>query len=140
MGARIADVIEKAGGLKENASLRNVNLAYKVEDGQKIYIPTIEEEELGQDETKEYLIIEEGNNSSISSFNDVKGENQLMINLNKASQVELEELPGIGAATALKIINYREENGNFKSIEDVKNVNGIGEAKFNNIKEFICVN
>ena len=137
-GARIADVIEKAGGLKENASLKNVNLAYMVEDGQKIYIPTVEEEELGQDETKEYLIIEDGNNSSISSLNFDKGD-ELMVNLNKATQTELEELPGIGTATALKIINYRNENGEFKTIEDIKNVNGIGDAKFNNIKEFICV-
>jgi len=137
-GDRIADVIETAGGLKENASLKNVNLAYMVEDGQKIYIPTVEEEELGQDETKEYLIIESGNNSSINSLGFDEG-GDLMVNLNKATQTELEELPGIGTATALKIINYREENGNFKTIEDIKNVNGIGDAKFNNIKEFICV-
>lgn len=136
-GARIADVIEKAGGLKENASLKNVNLAYMVEDGQKIYIPTVEEV-VGQDETKEYLIIEDGNNSSISSLNFDKGD-ELMVNLNKATQTELEQLPGIGAATALKIINYREENGEFKTIEDIKNVKGIGDAKFNNIKEYICV-
>ena len=137
-GARIADVIEMAGGLKENASLKNVNLAYKIEDGQKIYIPTLEEEELGQDNVEEYLIIEDGNNNSISSLNYKEGD-ELMVNLNKATQTELEELPGIGVATALKIINYREENGEFKTIEDIKNVNGIGDAKFNNIKEYICV-
>lgn len=137
-GARIADVIEKAGGLKENASLKNVNLAYMVEDGQKIYIPTVQEEELGQDDIKEYLIVEDGNNSSINGTKFDKGD-ELMVNLNKATQTELEELPGIGASTALKIINYRKENGDFKSIEDIKNVNGIGEAKFNNIKEYICV-
>lgn len=131
-GARISDVIEEAGGLQENASLKNVNLAYMVEDGQKIYIPTKEEEEQAE---QEYSIVQEGN-----PISDVKQEGgNKQVNLNKATQTELEELPGIGSSTALKIIQYREENGKFRSIEDIKNVNGIGEAKFNNIKEYITV-
>ena len=62
-----------------------------------------------------------------------------MININSSSQDELEQLPGIGASTAIKIINYRNEHGNFKSIDDIKNVPGIGNLKFNNIKELICI-
>ena len=130
-GARISDVIEKAGGLRENASLRNVNLAYMVEDGQKIYIPTKEEE---AEIENEYTIIEEGNNTGNMKN---EGDEEEKVNINKATQTELEQLPGIGSATALKIIQYREENGEFKTIEDIKNVNGIGDSKFNNIKEFI---
>jgi len=130
-GARISDVIEAAGGLNENASLKNVNLAYMVEDGQKIYIPKKEEE---QEIENEYTIIQEGNNS-----NKISTEGEEKVNINKATQTELEELPGIGSSTALKIIQYREENGKFNSIEDIKNVNGIGDAKFNNIKEYIEV-
>ena len=61
-----------------------------------------------------------------------------IVNINTATQTELETLPGIGPSLALKIINYRKENGKFSSIEDIKNVSGIGEAKFNNIKEYIC--
>ena len=61
------------------------------------------------------------------------------VNINTAKQTELETLSGIGPSTALKIINYRQENGNFKTIEDIKNVPGIGESKFENIKESICV-
>lgn len=131
-GARISDVIDVAGGLKDNASLKNVNLAYMVEDGQKIYIPTKEEE---QEMENEYTIVQEGNNSNKISY---KEEND-KVNINKATQIELEELPGIGSSTALKIIEYRKENGDFKSIDDIKNVNGIGDAKFNNIKEYIEV-
>ena len=62
-----------------------------------------------------------------------------MININTATQTELEQLPGIGPSTALKIINYREENKKFNSIEEIKEVPGIGDAKFNNIKDMIEV-
>ena len=62
-----------------------------------------------------------------------------MINLNTASQTELETVTGIGPSTALKIIKYREENGKFKSIEELKNISGIGDAKFDTIKEEVCV-
>lgn len=60
------------------------------------------------------------------------------VNINTAKQTELETLSGIGPSTALKIINYRNENGKFETIEDIKNVPGIGENKFENIKESIC--
>jgi competence protein ComEA len=69
---------------------------------------------------------------------DIKITNNL-VNINTATQNELETLAGIGPSTALKIINYREENGKFKKIEDIRNVPGIGEAKFNAIKKQICV-
>ena len=61
------------------------------------------------------------------------------ININTATQTELETLPGIGSTTALKICNYRNENGKFSSIEDIKKVKGIGDAKFEKIKDLICV-
>ncbi len=67
------------------------------------------------------------------------GKDSGKININKASQTDLETLPGIGPSTALKIVNFRKENGKFKSIEDLKNVNGIGDAKFDNIKDLISV-
>lgn len=59
------------------------------------------------------------------------------ININTATQTELESLPGIGASTALKIINYRNEHGKFKNPEDIMNVSGIGENKYSNIKDYI---
>lgn len=130
-GARIADVIDKAGGITNDADISKVNLAYIVKDAQKIYIPSIYDEE-----TIEYISTENGDNVVI---NDNIGGEKNMININTATQTELEQLSGIGPSTALKIINYREENGKFKSIEDIKNVPGIGDSKFNNIKDMIEV-
>ena len=61
------------------------------------------------------------------------------MDINNASQTELETLPGIGPSTAQKIINYRKENGKFSNIEELKEVSGIGDSKFENIKDLICI-
>lgn len=128
-GSRISDAIEKAGGLTEFASLKNVNLAYKLEDGQKLYIPTTEED-------VESVLMENGENI-IKETN--VSEKSKVININKANEVQLEEIPGVGPSMASKIVNYRNENGEFKSIEDLKNISGIGEKKFETMREYICV-
>lgn len=133
-GARISDVIQAAGGTTENADLSKVNLAYKVEDGQKIYIPNINDE---KNIETEYIKEDSGENVIIEP-KEKENDNQI-VNINTASQTELETLSGIGPSTALKIINYRRENGEFKAIEDIKNVQGIGDAKFEAIKEQISV-
>lgn len=133
-GDRIADVIEKAGGITEEADLSKVNLAYRVSDGQKIYIPSINEKDL-QTETEEYIINEAGENIIVEE----KETNKEKVNINTATQTELETLSGIGPSTALKIINYRNENGKFKTKEDIKNVPGIGEQKYESIKENINI-
>ena len=62
-----------------------------------------------------------------------------IININSATQSDLEKLPGIGSSTAEKIIDYRTKNGKFKKIEDLMNISGIGESKFNNIKDYISI-
>jgi len=126
-GSRIADAIEKAGGCTQTANLDNVNLAYIVQDGTKIYIPTIEEENNNILETSEgYGVI-------------VDGKENMKININTASVVELQKIPGVGESTAQKIKDYREKNGRFTNIEELKNVSGIGEAKFANMEEYICI-
>lgn len=129
-GARISDAIEEAGGTTEEADLSNVNLAYSLSDGQKIKIPNINEE------NKETIVEEKAGEDIIIEGNKSEEEK---ININKATQTEIETLPGIGPSTALKIINYRNEHGKFEKIEDVKNVSGIGDSKYENIKEYICV-
>ena len=146
--SRISDAIDKAEGLAENADTKKINLAFKLEDGMKIYIPKIGEEENEEtqettgDETSQYITsssgvidTQENESSKNSSGKITKGK----ININTASQTELETLPGIGPATSSKIISYREENGKFESIEEIKEVSGIGDAKYENIKELICV-
>lgn len=128
-GARISDAIEEAGGTTEEADLSNVNLAYSLSDGQKIKIPNINEE------NKETIVEEKAGEDIIIEGNKSEEEK---ININKATQTEIETLPGIGPSTALKIINYRNEHGKFEKIEDIKNVSGIGDSKYENIKEYIC--
>lgn len=151
VNSRIADAIEKAGGLTEEADISNINLAYILEDGMKINIPSIydviqsetkeeSEENYISKENGENIISSRGNNSSV---NNSRGKNskteENIVNINTATQTELETLPGIGTSTALKIINYRNENGRFETIDDIKNVSGIGDIKFNNIKDLICI-
>lgn len=128
--ARIKDAIEMAGGVKENADLTNINLAQVLEDGVKIYIP-IKEEQVLEEKTSKNV---EVNNVKLEDSNKTN-----IVNINTANQTQLETLPGIGASTALKIINYRKQNGKFNNIEDIKQVSGIGESKFNKIKNFIKV-
>ena len=129
--SRIIDVINAANGITEDADISKINLAYIVRDAQKIYIPSIYDIE-----TTSYISDECGNNVIIE---DNLGGNNKMININSATQAELEQLPGIGESTALKILNYRKEHGNFNSLEDIKNVPGIGNAKYENIKDMICL-
>lgn len=144
--SRISDAIDKAEGLKENADTKNINLAFKLEDGMKIYIPTIgeniEENEQNQnmiDETSKYITSSSGVVQEEQTNENNEQKKNEKININTATQTELETLPGIGPSTSLKIVNYREENGKFKSIEDIKEVSGIGDAKYENIKDLICV-
>ncbi len=132
-GARIIDAIEAAGGLTEDANINDVNLAYILEDAQKLYIPN------KNDDLYNGEILSSTNGEKIIDEIDSSINNNLKININTAKQTELESLPGIGPSIALKIIEYRNEHGNFTSIEDIKNVSGLGDSKFNNIKDFIFV-
>ena len=122
--SRITDLINICGGLTEEADVSKINPAQKLNDSDKIIIPK-KEENLNTES------IEDNNESDINV--------QEKININTANQTELETLSGIGPSTALKIINYKKEHGKFNNIEEIKNVPGIGESKFENIKEYICV-
>ena len=131
-GSRVEDIVKAAGGLTENADISNINLAYVVEDGTKIRIPSTDDEKQEEYITQsigEGIIMQEESNNSRGSI----------VNINTANETELEELPGIGASIAGRIIEYRNKNGKFKSIEDIKNVTGIGDSKFEKIKESIRV-
>ena len=130
-GARIVDAIEKAGGITGNADLSKVNLAYKLLDGQKVYIPSF------NDKLDEYIVVS-GENGNFNNSNEIKRVND-KVNINTASQTELETLTGIGPSIAEKIIQYRKKNGGFKKIEELKNVSGIGENKFESIKDEVIV-
>ena len=130
-GSRISDAIEAAGGETKEADLDSINLAYTLEDGQKIYIPSQENKE--NNEQKQYITTESGDTTNIKENSKIEGENE-KVNINTANQSELETLPGIGPSLASRIIEYREQNGKFNSIEELKNVKGIGDAKFEDLK------
>lgn len=128
--SRISDAINSAGGITNIADVSKINLAYQLRDGQKIYIPSIYDEEITI-----YITNDAGENVLIPDSNQASN----LININYATSSELQSLSGIGESTANKIIQYREEYGNFKSIEELMNVSGIGESKFKAIKDLICI-
>lgn len=127
LGQRLKDAVEYAGGLKKDADIDRINLAKKLVDEDKIYIPKIGEE-------NDDII-----DMSIESFQGDNENSTAKININNCSKEALISLPGIGEVTAEKILKYRKEN-KFNQIEDIKNVSGIGEKKFEAIKDLIATN
>ena len=120
-GTRLYELIEKAGGLTEDANIDAINRAEFVEDGQKITVP----------------VISSSDDSETSDSGDSTANNGL-ININTASAEELKELTGVGDAIAQRIIDYRSSN-TFKSKEDIMCVKGIGSATYEKLKDDICV-
>lgn len=118
--SRLTDLIEICGGFTPNADISDLNLAERLSDSDKIEVPKIVCEELEGEEE-----------DSLETTSD-------LVNINKASKEELKSLDGIGDTLADNIINYRKNN-RFETIEELLNVNGIGDAKFETIKEYICV-
>ncbi|MDO5291339.1 MAG: helix-hairpin-helix domain-containing protein [bacterium] len=136
-GARVNDVVKKAGGLTKDAYSEGVNLAKIVTDEEQLYIPSKEEAESGtysassadkSGQTKE-------SDSKQSQSSGTTGK----ININTASKEELKSLPGIGDSKAESIISYRETNGSFATVEDLMKITGIKSGVFTKIKEYIIV-
>lgn len=138
---RIKTLIDKAGGFKEGYSIKNINLAAKLSDGDKIYIPSVLEEKNSENNNnintnssgKGQNVKTDRNNVSVIKNNNSK------ININTANMSELKQITGIGESTANKIIDYRENVGKFKKIEDIKEVKGIGDAKYESLKNKITI-
>lgn len=130
---RLSDAIKVMGGIVEGADMNAINLAEKLVDGKHYVIP----------KQGEQIPVDVNAGGSTSGAAKTAGENAQgqggLVNINTATLEQLDTLPGVGEATANKIITYREENGGFKSIEDLKNVKGIGDKKFEDMKSSICV-
>ena len=110
--SRVSNAVDAAGGLLETADLTKINLAYKLEDGQKITIPSINDK---TDENSTYEdFITDSSENTISQTNSTSVQKSSIVNINSATQTELETLPGIGPSIASKIISYRNENGKFR--------------------------
>lgn len=121
-GSRIIDGINAAGGFTEKANQASLNLAKTLDDGEQIVVESIEK-----------------STSTSNTQNPDNGTNNGKININTADATQLQSLSGVGPSTAQKIIDYRNANGKFKTIEDIKKVSGIGEKTFAKFADKICV-
>lgn len=122
---RVWDAVKLAGGVISEADTKQVNFSERIVDQMVIYIPKIGEEIQKNEESTESI---EDLNNDISK-----------VNLNTATETELQALPGIGQKKAQEIIRYREENGGFKVIEDLKNISGFGEKTFEKLKDSLTL-
>lgn len=128
VGSRVQDALAVAGDVLANADARTLNLARKLNDGEQIYVPMQGEVIAPTPATK-------SGSSQSTTLKAPTGK----VNINTATLAELDTLPGIGASIGQRIIDYRTQNGDFKKIEDLKKVRGIGDALFEQIKELIVV-
>jgi competence protein ComEA len=127
--SRVRDAIEAAGGFSEDASYNAVNLAAFLEDGTQLLVPVLNQAVNSSDVIK----------SPPDSYQPAVQQSFTIININSASQAELETLPNIGPVTAQKIIAFREEFGDFAMIEEIQKVSGIGSLTFESIEAYITV-
>jgi len=136
--SRVEDVLTAAGGLADDADRdwvsKNLNLATKLSDGDKLYIPKVEETTATSESVPVPAPL------SVGVVSGTQTSDCSRININKASAATLDEcLPGIGPAYAQRIVDYREAHGGFKSIEEIQEVSGIGPKTFEKIKDQITV-
>lgn len=127
-GERVIDVINRAGGVTEKADKTQVNFAEHIQDEMVIYIPAKGEEGL--------MTPVPSGGSGVTANGSAS---QAKINLNQADATELQNLPGIGPAKAAAIIEYRETSGAFQTVEDLKNVSGIGDKTFEKLKDLVDI-
>lgn len=130
---RVNDAIQIAGGLTEDANGQGINLAAPVEDGQKIYIPKKGEEpppEIPQPEQ---------NKATSNKQTNTKRDKKTVVDINRATVEELTKFQGVGEGLAQRIVADRQKNGPFKTTEDLMRVSGIGQKKFNQLKDNIRV-
>jgi competence protein ComEA len=129
-GGRVIDAVDAAGGLTLDADAARVNLAAKLSDGQRVFVPRA-----GEAPPAEVGSAAAGASGSGGS----SGDSGAPVDLNTADARELESLPGVGPATAAAIIEHRTQRGPFRSVDDLRSVRGIGDAKFAQLRSRITV-
>lgn len=133
--SRISDAVNACGGFTPVADKNNINLAQKLEDGMQIKVPAID----NSINNKSTSSNNTPNTSSQNTHNKSNTDNATKVNINIATEADLDTLPGVGPAMAKRIVEYRNTNGNFKSIDEIKNVKGIGDAKFSKMQDRITI-
>ena len=132
-GSRVADAITSAGGFTGEAATDALNLARTVVDGEQVAVPSRKEVSVvGTEEVS-------SNGSTTAAVSSSAQANAGRVNINTADAATLQTLNGVGESTAKKIVADREANGPYKTIEDLKRVSGIGDKKFENLRDSICV-
>lgn len=127
VGSRVQDALILAGDVLSNADLRTLNLARRLNDGEQIYVPLI-----GEVVTAPTPSTKSGTLQTATSPGG-------KININTATLAELDRLPGVGPSIGQRIIDYRTQNGDFKKIDDLKKVRGIGDAMFDQIRDLVTL-
>lgn len=133
-GARIADVIDAAGGLTERADRARINLAAPVADGERVFVPAV-----GQPVPPVAVGGTGGAGTAAGTGTAATTAVAGPVNLNTASLAELDTLPGVGPATAQAIIDHREQQGPYRSVDDLLDVRGIGDAKLAELRDRVVV-
>lgn len=131
-GSRVIDVVKAAGGFKDTADPTTMDLAALVRDGIKIRVPTADEE-LTSDDFPELVISGDG----LANTSDPNGID--ILDLNSATKAELESLPGIGPTLAQRILDYRDEYGDFLDVDELAEVPGISESLMNDLAAYVTV-
>ncbi|HFH9947406.1 TPA: helix-hairpin-helix domain-containing protein [Streptococcus suis] len=126
-GSRVNDAVEAAGGLTSQADPKSINLAQKLSDEAVVYVASKDEN------------ISVVTSTTASSAMSQEEKNTSLVNLNTATEADLQTISGIGAKRAADIIAYREANGGFKSVDDLNNVSGIGDKTMESIRPYVTV-
>ena len=128
----VQQAIEAAGGFTNDANSAVINLAQPLNDGLQIYVPTLDEE------VPTFATINEPTTTN-STRSETINVSSSLININTATKAELETLPGIGPSTAQNILDHRDANGPFQTIENIMDVSGIGDGRFEQVKDLITI-
>lgn len=124
-GARVADALQEAGGATQEGMVDDLNLAARVKDGEKVFVPSRQQQEPAE-------ATGDGKQGAASQGGG-------LVHINTAGADELEKLPGVGPSLAQSIIDYRKRNGPFSSVEELDNVSGIGPAKLGSLRDLVTL-
>jgi len=123
-GSRVADALGRAGGPAQGAILDDINLAARLTDGEKVMVPR-------------QAVPADGNAAEATAATGSTSSSR--VNINTASEAQLDVLPGVGPALAARIVQYRDKNGPFSSVDELDNVSGIGPSKLDSLKDLVAI-